>query len=88
MSRLLPIAIILFVLGFLPHLAFIFFSSGIGANGLWDVLLCGWSLATLFALVAVSFQFKPVWLLVTTQIILMALLLIQSFYDAPFYLGT
>lgn len=88
MSALLPLGIVLFIVGFLPHLAFTFLSPGLGANGIWDVLLCSWSVVTLIVLLAGSMQFKPLWFMALIQILLMALLLMQTFSDAAFYIGT
>lgn len=88
MSRLLPFGISLFVIGFLPHLVFAFFSPGLGANGIWDIVLGCWSLMTLFVLIAGSLEFRALWFVVAAQLVLMGLVLFQTFSDASLYIGT
>lgn len=88
MSRLLPLGLILFAVGFLPHLAFIFFSPGLGSNGIWDFVLGIWSTLTLATLIALSWRFNMLWFLTAIQIVLMTLLIAQALSDAAFYIGT
>lgn len=88
MSRLLPLGIALFAIGFLPHIAFAFFSPGLSANNMWDVVLAGWSMITLIVLVVASLQFSGLWFVTAVQVILMGLVLVQTFSDAVLYIGT
>lgn len=88
MSKLSRLGMALFVVGFLPHLVFAFFSPGLGSNGFWDVALCFWSIFTLMALFLGSLKRRSLWFFTVAQIILMGLVLFQTFSDATLYMGT
>lgn len=82
------VAIILFSLGATPLLATAFFSPGLGSNGAWDYFLSAYSLTTLAWLMLSAGKRKLLWCLVSLQVLLMALVLYETFSDASLYLGT
>ena len=88
MKWITPLSLILFGLGFLPHLAFTFFSPGLGSNGIFDGILGLFSFLTLILLILTAKTHKGIWVMVFLQLGLMALLLFQTFSDAALYIGT
>jgi hypothetical protein len=86
--KLKYIGIVLFVIGFFPHLAIAFFSPGIGSNGIWDIFLGVISVATIAVLVLAALREKFIWGFVILQMLLIGLVLFQTFSDAKLYIGT
>ena len=81
-------AVVLFSVGTLPLLFIAFLSSGLGSNGAWDLLLSAYSVLTLVCLIWAARKRKPLWALVGLQVLLMALVLYETFSDASLYMGT
>jgi hypothetical protein len=77
-----------FVAGAVPLLAFAFFSPGLRAEGIWGYALFTLGLLTFAGLVVSALRRRWLWALVAVQVILLGLVLYETFSDASLYVGT
>ncbi len=77
-----------FIVGIIPLLALTFFSPGIASEGLWGYITLAWGALTLVLLIMASRANKNYRILLVVQILLLAGVLIETFSNAPLYIGT
>jgi len=77
-----------FVLGFLPLLGFTFFSPGLGAEGVLGMIIFGAAALTFLLLITAAKRNPWFWILVVIQMLLLAAVLVETFSDSMFYIGT
>jgi hypothetical protein len=82
------IGFVLFVLGILPLLAFTFLSPGLTSEGKLGFCVVIFSVVTLGFLVGASRSNRRMILLVVLQLILIGLVLFETFSDSALYIGT
>ena len=77
-----------FIIDLVPLVALIFFSPGLGSEGIRGAVVFGIGIVTLALLVVSTRGRRWIWLLVVMQVILLAGVLMESFFGSPFYVGT
>jgi len=77
-----------FVIDLVPLLALIFFSPGLGSEGIRGAVVFGIGVVTLALLVVSTRGRRWMWLLALMQFILLTGVLIEGFLGSPFYVGT
>lgn len=86
---LLSIAgIVGFVIDFVPLLGLIFFSPGLGSEGVRGAVIFGLGIVTLALLIVSAMRKRWMWLLAALQLFLLAGVLVESFFGSPLYVGT
>jgi hypothetical protein len=88
MARLPLFGTLCFLLGGFPLLGLAFFSPGLGSEGAFGDLVFGYGLATLALLGLGARHRKWVLVLALFQIILLGLVLFETFSDSALYIGT
>ena len=88
MSLVAGLALAGALLGALPLLGLIFFSPGLKSEGTWGFLAFGFGVLAEALLIMASMKTKALWLAVLIQTLLLAGVLVETFSDSIFYLGS